>query len=132
MTVVPARLRRTRDKTHVYRRFRGPGPLTYIGLTVIALLSLFPLYWSFVVASHDTASASSYPPVLTPGTQLFHNIGQLKGSYFASTRGMGTHNLTAGYQIYQDMLKANNRQSASDYTIYCMTTRTAPPTVRCW
>ena len=30
--------------------------------------SIFPLYWSFVVASHDNSAVSAYPPVLTPGT----------------------------------------------------------------
>jgi len=83
MTVIPARLRRPglgAPRAQVYRRFRGPGPLTYIGLTVIALLSLFQLYWSFVVASHNSSSASSYPPVLTPGTELWHNISRLFNS----------------------------------------------------
>ena len=86
MTVVPARLRRfnpasARDpRPQVYRRFRGPGPLTYVVLALIAVLSIFPLYWSFVVASHDTASASSYPPVLAPGSELWHNISRLFNS----------------------------------------------------
>ena len=55
----------------------------------------------------------------TDGTESRNNYnGKIKGSYFVSTKGMGTHNVTAGYENYQDMLKANNRQSASDYTIY--------------
>ena len=66
MTVVPARLRRLDPRTpraphtQVYRRFRGPGPLTYVLLALLAVVSVFPLYWSFVVASHDSAAASSY------------------------------------------------------------------------
>jgi cellobiose transport system permease protein len=81
MTVIPARLRSPRTpRAHVYRRFRGPGPVTYIALTLIAILSVFPLYWSFVVASHNSSSASSYPPVLTPGTELWHNISRLFNS----------------------------------------------------
>jgi cellobiose transport system permease protein len=66
--------------TQVYRRFRGPGPLTYVVLALLAVVSIFPLYWSFVVASHDSAAASSYPPVLTPGSQLWHNISRLFNS----------------------------------------------------
>ena len=84
MTVVPARLRRLGSpgtpRPQVYRRFRGPGPLTYIVLALIAVLSIFPLYWSFVVASHNSSAASSYPPVMTPGTQLWHNISRLFNS----------------------------------------------------
>jgi cellobiose transport system permease protein len=85
MTVVPARLRRnpaapSTSSGQVYRRFRGPGKLTYVALTLIALLSIFPLYWSFVVASHNSSAASSYPPVMTPGSQLWHNISRLFNS----------------------------------------------------
>ena len=42
-------------------------------LTLILLMSIFPLYWSLVVASHDNSAIAAYPPVLTPGTQLWHN-----------------------------------------------------------
>ena len=62
------------------RRLGAAGPLTYIFLTVVAIVSAFPLYWSFVVASHDNAAVSEYPPVLTPGGQLWHNIGRLFNS----------------------------------------------------
>jgi outer membrane receptor for ferrienterochelin and colicin len=44
--------------------------------------------------------------------------GKLKGSYFLSTKGTGTHNLTFGGEDYQDMLHADNSQSASGYTIF--------------
>src|SRR5439155_5845106 len=47
---------------------------------LIAAASAFPLYWSFVVASHDNSAVSEYPPVLTPGNQLWHNIGRLFNS----------------------------------------------------
>ena len=58
----------------------GRSPFTYVFLVIVALLSLFPLYWSLVVASHDNSAVSAYPPVLTPGTQLFHNISRLFNS----------------------------------------------------
>jgi hypothetical protein len=44
--------------------------------------------------------------------------GKLKLSYFLSSAGLGTHNLSAGYEIYEDMLKSDNHQSASDFTLY--------------
>jgi cellobiose transport system permease protein len=68
---------RVRQTGRVHRRFRGAGPGTYILLSIVAVASIFPLYWSFVVASHSSASASQYPPVLAPGTQLWHNISRL-------------------------------------------------------
>ena len=37
----------------VSRRFERPGPGTYVFLLLALGLSLFPLYWSLVVASHD-------------------------------------------------------------------------------
>jgi cellobiose transport system permease protein len=62
------------------RRFRQAGPGTYLFLIVVAVASAFPLYWSFVVASHDNSAVASYPPVLTPGGELWHNIQRLFNS----------------------------------------------------
>ena len=38
----------------------------------------------------------------------------LKGTYFKST-GAGSHNVTFGYDGFNDKLTADNRQSATDY-----------------
>jgi cellobiose transport system permease protein len=59
------------------RRLGAAGPFTYLFLTVGAIVSMFPLYWSLVVASHDNSAVSAYPPVLTPGGQLWHNVSRL-------------------------------------------------------
>jgi cellobiose transport system permease protein len=67
---------RTRRRA-VSRRFGAAGPLTYLFLIAAAILSAFPLYWSLVVASHDNSAVAAYPPVLTPGHELFHNLGRL-------------------------------------------------------
>jgi cellobiose transport system permease protein len=69
---VPRRAQRA-----VARRFESAGPLTYVFLLVVVAASIFPLYWSFVVASHDNAAVYAYPPKLLPGANLFHNIGRL-------------------------------------------------------
>src|SRR3954467_6076483 len=58
------------------RRLGAAGPLTYLFLVFVAVASAFPLYWSLVVASHDNSAVSAYPPVLTPGHELFHNLGR--------------------------------------------------------
>jgi len=68
------------SRRYVARHFRRAGPLTYIFLLVVVLLSLFPLYWSLVVASHNNAAVSAYPPVLTPGHELWHNIKRVFSS----------------------------------------------------
>jgi cellobiose transport system permease protein len=62
------------------RRLRSAGPLTYVFLLLVAAASVFPLYWSLVVASRDNSAIAAYPPVLTPGGDLWHNIGRLFNS----------------------------------------------------
>jgi cellobiose transport system permease protein len=64
----------------VARRLGRAGPLTYLALTVTAIGSIFPLYWSLVVASHDNSAVAASPPVLTPGGQLWHNLSRLFNS----------------------------------------------------
>ena len=59
------------------RRLRGAGRLTYVGLVLVAVASIFPLYWSLVVASHDNSAVAAYPPVLLPGPRLFENLARL-------------------------------------------------------
>jgi cellobiose transport system permease protein len=70
--------RRTRHA--VARRFDSAGPLTYVFLTLVVIASVFPLYWSLVVASHTNAAVYEYPPKLLPGSNLFHNIHRLFNS----------------------------------------------------
>jgi hypothetical protein len=41
----------------------------------------------------------------------------VKATYFLSTAGAGSHNLTVGYDNFNDIRLANNRQSGSDYRI---------------
>ena len=74
----PSRGRRRRRFTS--RHFQSAGPFTYLFLLLVAILSFFPLYWSVVVASHDNSAIAEYPPVMTPGDQLFHNIGRVFNS----------------------------------------------------
>src|SRR3954451_9992361 len=62
------------------RRFRRAGIGTYLVLLLFAVGSIFPLYWSLVVASHDNSAVAAYPPVLTPGNQLWHNVERLFNS----------------------------------------------------
>lgn len=44
----------------------------YALLTVMVVVSVFPLYWMFVVATTDSATATSLPPHVTPGGNFLH------------------------------------------------------------
>jgi cellobiose transport system permease protein len=71
---------RSAGRRRISRRLGSPGALTYVALVLVAVASMFPLYWSFVVASHDNSAVSATPPVLTPGGQLWHNLSRLFNS----------------------------------------------------
>ena len=80
MTAVPypvdaEPIARTRRRRRLPRR-RG-GVLTYVFLLLMVVFSAFPLYWSFVVASHDNSALGAYPPVLTPGGNFRDNVDRL-------------------------------------------------------
>lgn len=48
--------------------------LTYLVLSVMVFLSIFPLYYSVVVASHDNSVLGQVPPPLTLGENLITNL----------------------------------------------------------
>ncbi|WP_330328873.1 carbohydrate ABC transporter permease [Streptomyces sp. NBC_00536] len=50
------------------------GPLTYVLLGLAALVSLFPLYWNLVAASHTGERVVKAPAPLLPGPRLFDNL----------------------------------------------------------
>ncbi|MEV4561621.1 carbohydrate ABC transporter permease [Kitasatospora sp. NPDC049285] len=61
------------------RRARSPlngGPLAYAVLIVATLLAVFPFYWTLVAASRSNSELSAATPALTPGPNLFHNLGE--------------------------------------------------------
>jgi cellobiose transport system permease protein len=55
------------------RTGRRPARATYVVLAVTVLLSVFPFYWMFVVASNDTAAINNVPPALLPGSNFLDN-----------------------------------------------------------
>ncbi|MEU9592369.1 carbohydrate ABC transporter permease [Streptomyces sp. NPDC048193] len=70
-----------RPVTAARRRARGPrhhdtaGPLAYALLAAVVLASVFPLYWTVVVASHsDNSVLGGSTPSLVPGGHLIGNI----------------------------------------------------------
>ncbi|NYI03274.1 carbohydrate ABC transporter permease [Allostreptomyces psammosilenae] len=54
-----------------------PSPLVYTAVVLVVIASLFPLYWSFIVASRDNSAVGAGAPVLTPGGYLFDNIARV-------------------------------------------------------
>jgi cellobiose transport system permease protein len=75
MSAIPYVLPRRRSRRRFARR--PAGPLTYLFLLLVVAGSIFPLYWSFVVASHDNSAIGAYPPVVAPGGHLWRNIHRL-------------------------------------------------------
>jgi cellobiose transport system permease protein len=63
--------RRRRDADPSARR---PGLLRYPFLIVILLISVFPVYWTFLVPSRTNADVAKVPPPLTPGPHFFENL----------------------------------------------------------
>ncbi|MCI4062943.1 carbohydrate ABC transporter permease [Micromonospora sp. R77] len=58
-------------------RIWSAGRLTYLALTLTAFLSIFPIYWMFVVASKTSDAMGQVPPPVTPGGNLGANIARL-------------------------------------------------------
>jgi cellobiose transport system permease protein len=50
------------------------GPVTYTLLTLVAIVSAFPLYWTVVAASHTNSEIAAKPPPFLPNASLFTNI----------------------------------------------------------
>lgn len=48
---------------------------TYLFLALAATCCLFPLYWMFIVATTDTATATRMPPEVVPGDNFLHLAG---------------------------------------------------------
>ncbi|KAB1947049.1 carbohydrate ABC transporter permease [Micromonospora sp. ALFpr18c] len=53
------------------------SPLTYLALVAAAALSIFPIWWMFVVASRSSDAMGQLPPPITPGGNLGANIARL-------------------------------------------------------
>jgi len=77
MTAIPYRTRTATRRVRRRRDYRRGGIWTYVFLLLLMAFSLFPLYWSFVVASHDNSALGAYPPVLTPGGNFRENVDRL-------------------------------------------------------
>ncbi len=60
---------------------RRPGWITYTILAAIILVSAYPIYYAFLLASSDSITIAQNPvPSLIPGPNLFSNIGRVVSS----------------------------------------------------
>jgi cellobiose transport system permease protein len=50
---------------------------SYLGLGAILLISAFPVYWMFVIATSSDEAVMSSPPALVPGDQLLVNLREV-------------------------------------------------------
>ncbi|WP_392967124.1 carbohydrate ABC transporter permease [Streptomyces sp. LN245] len=80
LTVPQAEAKTTTDGRPGRRRVLGAGkqlhagPVTYVVLTVFALVSLAPLVWTAVAASRNNTRLAQSPPPLWFGGNLFKNL----------------------------------------------------------
>ena len=52
-------------------KWQKMGAWGYVALVLTTLLSIFPFYWMFIVASNGTEEISKIPPTLLPGPRFF-------------------------------------------------------------
>jgi cellobiose transport system permease protein len=63
-----------------YRRWasrRVEAVVVYTGMTLLAVVVLFPFYWMLIASTRSTADLTSYPPYLLPGSLLRQNFQEL-------------------------------------------------------
>jgi len=66
--VSEVKLRPIRHKRTKWQKVSVAG---YVSLTFMGLLSMFPFYWMFIVASNGTEEVSKIPPALLPGPRFW-------------------------------------------------------------
>jgi cellobiose transport system permease protein len=54
--------------------------LVYFGLIIVALASLFPFYWMFVMATNPNNLINQSPPAMVPGSELVTNFQKVLDS----------------------------------------------------
>ena len=73
----PASRQRRRRSRESGAEIAKANPLVYVLLVLGAALSVFPLYFMFVVATRTNDVIGGLPPVLTPGGALGDNVDRL-------------------------------------------------------
>jgi cellobiose transport system permease protein len=71
------RNRRSANRSQSGSALFAATPWTYLTLGAIAILSIFPIYWMFVIATRTSDALGSVPPTTTPGANLAANLEKL-------------------------------------------------------
>jgi cellobiose transport system permease protein len=53
------------------------SPLTYVALIIACVLSIFPIVWSFIIATRDNSAIYEIPPPLLPGGNFSDNVSRV-------------------------------------------------------
>ncbi len=73
--VVPGPLARRRRGALPGSRLWQASPLTYLALILGCVLSIFPIIWSFIIASKDNSAVYDMPPL--PGGRFGDNVSRM-------------------------------------------------------
>ncbi len=65
------------DRKPRKRPLRSKDVVRHVFLILGALVSLFPFYWMFVLATRPSEVIFQYPPALTPGDRLGENVAAI-------------------------------------------------------
>lgn len=80
LAATPDAVRADRPRRRIRRRRShvalSPSWATYVGLGIVALISIFPLYYTIVMASHTNAEMAAKVPPFLPNGSLFTNLRQ--------------------------------------------------------
>ncbi|GAB4048212.1 carbohydrate ABC transporter permease [Catellatospora paridis] len=76
-TPAPAPKRRRRKGGGAAERLWQASPLTYVTLLAAVALSIFPLYYMFVIATRTNDAIGQTPPPVTPGGEIGGNVDRL-------------------------------------------------------
>ncbi|MGI8881771.1 MAG: carbohydrate ABC transporter permease [Jatrophihabitans sp.] len=57
-----------------FRRQDAAGPLTYVLVSIVAVISILPLYYTIVMASHTNSEMAAKVPPLLPNGSFFTNM----------------------------------------------------------
>lgn len=91
-----ARTIRRRNKHQSYGTNRRPSWVTYVILTVVLLISVYPLYFTFLLSSSDAATISKNPiPSLIPGPNFLTNVQRVVESDIKLWQALGNSVIVA-------------------------------------
>ena len=67
-------------KNRTGKRFSVKIALNYLLLSILAAISIFPLYWMYVIGSNHTSDVNNIPPKIIPGPNFIENIKKVFGN----------------------------------------------------